>query len=231
MVKEFSYSYGNYYAKDRFVKMRFDIFKDLLMPYLEKNIKILDIGCYDGAMLEALKSITKDIDYTGVDADLIALTIASNRGAKIIHLNFETATLPFRDNSFDIVIMGEILEHLRNPAKLMEQTKAVLKPGGKILISLPNECTLYHRLKMLLGKGVDGTGFKAGYHLHFPTIQQNRDFVLTYFNIIKQEYWYHLGVGGVIEKLLSLIPKFMIEFFIHVCPSLFARGVIYLCEK
>lgn len=231
MQKEFCYSYGNYYNNDQFVRMRFDISFNLLSGFIRDGVRIIDIGCYDGAMLGVLKKTAKIIDYVGVDTDSLALKEASNKGAKVIKANFESETLPFEDGSFDIVIIAEVLEHLRDPAKLIEKAKAILKPTGKILISLPNECTLYHRLKMLLGKGIDGTGFSPGYHLHFPTIKQNRDFISAYFRIIKEEYWYHLGVGGLAEKVLHIMPRFVIKSLIHAWPSLFARGVIYLCER
>lgn len=231
MKEEFSYNYGDYYNSDRFVKQRFEISKKLLDPYINERAKILDIGCYDGAMLEVLKHGLRKIDYTGVDTDALALDIALKRGAKISRVNFETADLPFEDCSFDIIIMTEILEHLRNPLKLLEKAKNLLVPDGVILISLPNECTLYHRIKMLFGKGLDGMGFEPGYHLHFPTLRQNKELVSKYFKIIKEEYWYHLGVGGWLENALKIIPEQIVRFIVKLHPPLFARGVIYLSQN
>ena len=231
MKEEFSYNYGDYFNSDKFVKMRFDISKKLLEPYINGKAKILDIGCYDGAMLEVLKRGVGKIDYTGVDTDVLALDIALKRGAKISKVNFETADLPFDDDSFDVIIMAEILEHLRNPLKLMEKAKRLLKQNGVILVSLPNECTLYHRFKMLFGRGLDGMGFEPGYHLHFPTLKQDRELVTRYFKIIKEDYWYHLGVGGLLERILNMIPERIIKSIVKLQPALFSRGVIILCQK
>jgi len=231
MNKEFSYSYGDYYNEDKFARMRFDISSRLLSGFIEDGVKILDIGCYDGSMLEVLKKTAKIIDYMGVDTDSLALKEASAKGAKVVKVNFESEALPFEDSSFDIVIIAEVLEHLRDPAKLIDKAKGMLKATGKILISLPNECTLYHRIKMLLGIGIDGTAFAPGYHLHFPTLHQDREFVSGYFKIIKTEYWYHLGIGGFLEKILDIIPASVIKAFVKLWPNLFARGVIYLCQK
>lgn len=231
MDNEFQYNYGDCYKNDKFVRMRFEIVKNLLSPYLKNGINVLDIGCYDGSMLEVLKKDLRSINYTGLDADGTALEIALLRGAKTMKVNFENDDLPFKETSFDIIVMGEVLEHLRNPARLIKQAQGLLKDGGVIVISLPNECTIYHRLKMLLGKGLDGTGFEPGYHLHFPTLGQGRDFIGNYFKIVEQRYWYHLVVGGIFEKVLNFIPPGILKFIVKIMPSLFARGAIYLCQR
>ena len=103
--------------------------------------------------------------------------------------------------------------------------RRLLKENGVVLISLPNECTLYHRLKMLIGKGIDGTGFAPYYHLHFPTIKQNDEFIEKYFKIIEKRYWVHTGVGGQLELIFSLIPDGMWMKIVNLFPSLFARGL------
>jgi SAM-dependent methyltransferase len=231
MDKEFAYNYGDYYAQDKYSRMRFDISRELLTPYLKDGVSILDIGCYDAAMFLELKKAKKNIDYTGIDNDPMALKIAQQRGANIGSVNFEVSELPFPPESFDIVIVAELLEHLRDPAKLLQKAKEMLKPGGVILISLPNECNLYQRIKVLFGKGIDGTGFEPGYHLHFPTLGQNKDFVSQYFEIISKKYWYHLGVGGFLGKFLEFVPDKLMKFFMNMSPSLLARGIIFLCQK
>ncbi len=131
---------------------------------------------------------------------------------------------------FDVILAAEILEHLKDPEKLILQIKNLVKDNGVVLISLPNECTIYHRIKVLFGKGIDGTSFVPHYHLHFPTIRQNDEFVSKHFIVVKKRYWIHLGTGKL-EKLLSRIPlKFWLGLA-NMLPSLFARGVVYLCRS
>jgi SAM-dependent methyltransferase len=57
--------------------------------------------------------------------------------------------LPFDDDAFDTVICLEGLEHLLNPAKLIEEFCRIVKPGGRIIISLPNVQNLYSRFKFI----------------------------------------------------------------------------------
>lgn len=214
--------------EDKYARIRFDIVVNFIKPFLKKTSKILDIGCYTG---DLLKILTQGSDYYGVDNDESALRIARERGAKTFLVDFEIQKLPFENQKFDIIIATEILEHLKDPEKLIVQIKNLLAEHGAVIISLPNECTLYHRLNMLLGRGIDGTGFAPHYHLHFPTLRQNSEFVGKYFKIIKKKYWVHLG-RGKIEAILSVIPYKFWENITVFFPSLFARGVIFqLGEK
>ncbi|MFC1753747.1 class I SAM-dependent methyltransferase [Thermoproteota archaeon] len=231
MKNEFAYNYGDCYKDDKFVRMRYGIVSQMLSLFLSKDTKILDIGCYDGSMFEVLKKDFNGLEYIGVDADSTALDIARRRGVKTFNINLESGTLPFKKDSFDVIIVGEILEHLRDPSRTLKKTQEILKPEGVILVSLPNECTFYHRLKVMFGRGIDGTGFAPGYHLHFPTLKQNEEFIGEHFKIFAKRYWYHLGVGGVLEKVISIMPSGFWIGVTNLLPSLFARGAIYLCKK
>lgn len=215
------------YESDRYVRKRFGIYKSLLSPYLKEGVKILDIGCY---MADILKILPSGIDYYGVDSDEKALEIAKARGAKVARIDLESDQIPFQDK-FDIILLTELLEHLKDPEKIVIQVKRLLKENGVILISLPNECTIYHRLKVLFGKGIDGTGFAPHYHLHFPTLRQNSEFISKYFKIIERRYWFHLGIGGFLEKLLLIVPDAIWQALTNLFPSLLARGAIYLCRN
>lgn len=217
--------YGDVLA-DRYAKLRFEISLYLLSRYIKEEVTILDIGCYTA---DPLKFLPASVNYYGIDGDESALEIAKKRGASVIKLDLENEQIPLT-RKFDIILATELLEHLKDPEKLIKQIKSLLKEDGVVLISLPNECTFYHRFKVLIGKGIDGTGFAPHYHLHFPTIKQNNKFIESYFKIIKKCYWVHLG-SGKIEKILSKIPlKFWMQIA-NLRPSLFARGVIYLCRK
>lgn len=213
--------------RDKYARTRFEIHESLLSPFLKDGVKILDIGGYTA---DLLKLLPPSVDYYDIDNDEKALQIAKKRGAKAIKLDLENEQIPFRDQKFDIVIATELLEHLKDPEKLIQQIKCLLKENAVALISLPNECTLYHRLKVLFGRGINGTGFAPHYHLHFPTIKQNDEFIEEHFKIIKKRYWFHLGVGGVTEKFLSKIPDKIWMRLANLYPSLFARGVVYLCH-
>jgi 2-polyprenyl-3-methyl-5-hydroxy-6-metoxy-1,4-benzoquinol methylase len=211
---------------DKYAKARFMKIAALIAPYIKQNgdTRLLDIGCYTGDLLTV---VPKGVRYFGVDSDSQALKIAEGRGAETLNLDIEKDDIPPKVGQFDIIVASELLEHLKDPARLLLRIQKLIKPSGVILLSLPNECTIYHRLKMLFGKGIDGTAFAPHYHLHFPTIRQSNQFISGYFDIAKKIYWVHLG-GGLSEKVLSKISLKFWECLIRLFPSLFARGIIYL---
>jgi SAM-dependent methyltransferase len=60
--------------------------------------------------------------------------------------------IPLDDESVDIILAGEIIEHMLNPYRFIKECSRVLKVGGQIIISTPNICSIKNRIKVLLGK-------------------------------------------------------------------------------
>lgn len=220
--------YGNMYANDKYVRKRFEYYTQLLSPYLKEGISLLDVGCYTADLINLLP---KSVDYHGVDSDEEALKIAKNRGVNVFEVDLDQPALGFLKKKFDVIVVAELLEHLKDPERLITQISELLKDGGVILLSLPNECTMYHRIKVLFGRGIDGTGFAAYYHLHFPTIKQNDEFVSKHFRVLKRKFWIHVDIGGPLGRLFSMIPDAFWLILGNLWPTMFARGVIYLCQK
>lgn len=142
--------YGDMYQEDKYADLRLQTYAQLLSPYLHDGAKILDIGCYTARLLDFLPK-DKHIEYWGVDFDEKALEIAKQKGAKVQFAKFDTEPLLFQDQ-FDMIVAGEVLEHLINPSKILEQMQQLIKSDGVVLISLPNECTIYHRIMCLFGR-------------------------------------------------------------------------------
>lgn len=230
-MEDASLHYGNLYENDRYVRLRYAQYIKLLSPKIKGKVKILDIGCYNGSLTDLLP---KTVEYLGIDFDESALKIAESKGLKVIKFNLHNVELILKDK-FDIIVVAEVLEHLLNPGKLMEQVKNLLGNDGVVLISVPNENTLYHRLMSVLGFGIDLYPFQLYKHLHFSTIQQNIEFVSKHFKILKKEYYVNpSGKGSRFEKLgilFKLIPDFVWGKLAYLFPGCFARGIIILCAK
>lgn len=116
----------------------------ILKKINERPLKILDIGCADGYLLE---QIIKNIDINQIE--LFGMDISQNRIAlakkrlnnykNAISLNIENAErLSYSDNQFDIIISIETLEHLINPQKAINEIKRITKNEGKIIITVPS---------------------------------------------------------------------------------------------
>jgi 2-polyprenyl-3-methyl-5-hydroxy-6-metoxy-1,4-benzoquinol methylase len=124
------------------------------------NVKVLDVGCGEAYLRSHIK------DYVGID-------IAGNPD---IYFDLEQEVLPFGDNSFDVVICLDALEHIQSAHKILKEIFRVSK--SHVVISLPNEYTLYFRLRFLLGKPKKELGwFPRNQHKWFGSYNQAREFV------------------------------------------------------
>jgi SAM-dependent methyltransferase len=110
--------------------------------------RILDLGCRDGALTQAYLDGN---DVVGVDADREALAEAAKLGIETHWADLDQP-LEFADGSFDVVVAGELLEHLRDPLRLIAEIRRVLRPGGTFVASVPNAYRLKGRLLFLLGR-------------------------------------------------------------------------------
>jgi len=215
----------SHYEIDPINKRRFNLLISMLSSYLKAGTTVLDIGCGTAYLKTVLPP---NISYTGVDNNEEAIAYANARSAHIIKADIN-GIIPVEQN-YDIIILSAILEHLPEPEKLVKQVKDMLKAGGIVLINLPNEHTLWHRIKIMFGKGIDpNTLIGHGIHLHFPTIRQSIIFTSKHFEIIDKKFF--LSPGGQLEPILSKIPKRLLDFLANHWPSLFASEVIFLCQK
>jgi SAM-dependent methyltransferase len=110
--------------------------------------RVLDLGCRYGALTRAY---TDGNDVVGVDVDRDALAQAAKLGIETRWADIEQP-LEFPDASFDVVVAGELLEHLREPASVVAEIRRVLRPGGRFVGSLPNAFRLRNRLVFLVGR-------------------------------------------------------------------------------
>ena len=113
--------------------------------------RVLDLGCRDGALSQAY---LEGNDVVGVDADRDALAAAERLGIETHWADLDQP-LDFPDSSFDVVVAGELLEHLRDPAPLVAEIRRVLRPGGTFVASVPNAYRVKRRLLFLFGRSPD----------------------------------------------------------------------------
>jgi len=132
------------------IRVRRDEWNWLTMHLPEGKIKILDIGCGNGALLNALSSRIES--GVGVDESAKIVERARKRNSQISNLRFELIDgprLPFDDESFDVVTSLMSFRYL-DWDPLLSEIKRVTKPGGKLLIvdmvTVPVKTREYPRL-------------------------------------------------------------------------------------
>lgn len=139
---------GYYTAENNSHLLRYKFYKDRYLGEV-KGKKILEIGCGDGGVLQFLK---KDNEVQAVDISKNAMTLLKKKGIPGVLADISTEKLPFTDASFDIVIILEVLEHLKSPQYAIEEIQRVLKREGRCIISIPNPRTGHQLLYPCLFK-------------------------------------------------------------------------------
>jgi 2-polyprenyl-3-methyl-5-hydroxy-6-metoxy-1,4-benzoquinol methylase len=105
----------------------------------EEYNEIVDIGCGEGIMLEKLTRCFPHKNIVGLDSMAENVQICSKRGLQI-RLG-DVYFLDFPQDSVDLVILMEVIEHLDDPNKAIQEIYKILKPGGKLIIVFPNDTT------------------------------------------------------------------------------------------
>lgn len=121
----------------------------VILEFVGHDKKILDIGCYDGHISEAIKRA--DNDVYGLEGAGNAVEIARKRGIKTFKLNIESDEFPFSKEEFDVVVAAEIIEHIYDTDTFLEKINNVLKSQGFLVLTTPNLAALGRRLMLLCG--------------------------------------------------------------------------------
>ena len=122
-----------YTRKLRFDDMFSEQYKTLFKLNENANIKILEIGCGPGALAGALHRWYPNADITGLDRDSEFICFAKEHESGIVFIEGDVTSLPFRDNSFDVVISNTVSEHIE-PSKFYGEQIRVLKENGICLV-------------------------------------------------------------------------------------------------
>ena len=112
----------------------------ILLEYLElsDDADVLDCGCGLGFYLMAIRELRSNARLTGLDPDAGRLRFLEGLGLNAQAVVGDAHALPFEDESFDGVLMSEVLEHLRDDERGLREAFRVLRPGGVLAISVPH---------------------------------------------------------------------------------------------
>ena len=121
---------------------------ELISQLVPKGSRVLDLGCGNGALLAHLRD-TRQCNGYGIEIADDNVLACTQRGVNVIQLNLEEGLAIFEDQSFDVVLQLDTMQHLRHTERLLRETARVGRVG---VISFPNFAHWPNRLRVATGR-------------------------------------------------------------------------------
>jgi glycosyltransferase involved in cell wall biosynthesis len=149
--------------------------------------RVLDLGCSGGQFAEQARALGHRV--TGVDA--VEVDGVRTRVDEFIRADLNEG-IPERARigaGYDVVVAADVLEHLMHPEQLLREMRGALRPGGHVLVCVPNAVHWYPRLRFATGRfGYDRRGILDETHLRFFTRASfRRMLVRTGYDILAEQ--------------------------------------------
>ena len=133
---------------DKFTTIRIN----KMLTMLQYHNQVLDVGCWDGYIMQQILDRKKAQHVFGIDNSKPAIEMCHKKKLSAKLVKSVDRKLPFKNNQFDAVVAGEIIEHLYDVNTFLKEVYRILKPKGQLIITTPNLVSLGSRLTLLLGK-------------------------------------------------------------------------------
>lgn len=200
--------YENHHRENRV--SGFSIMKEersnLLRKLIGQNKNILDIGCRDGALT---KIFCENNKVVGVDIDEVALMkVKEDLGIEIIAMDLNDSWQKLKNNTFDVIFAGEVLEHLYYPEKIIKKVSEHLVDDGIFIGSVPNAFSLKNRIRYLFGKKKN-TPLEDPTHINHFSMNELDILLRNYFQEIE---FFPLGNKSKFDKFWPGMFSFSLFF-------------------
>ncbi len=182
-----------------FPRLKFDILLDALKQSEPK--RFLEVGCGAGKFLFSLADEFPAAHFTGIDISNSAILKAcqNNKRQNIQFLKADAQQMNFEEGYFDAIIVLDVLEHVNNPEKVIQDCYRFLKPGGVLHTFIPCEAqSIYWISEKIIGFH---TKERSVGHIQRFTRKQAKALIETKMSILDIKYSFHL-FGSIMDYIL-----------------------------
>lgn len=177
---------------------------NLIQENTDKPLNILEIGCGCGATMAKIKNYYPFATTYGIEIVDTAAQLANIFG-DVVCDDVENMTFSYKEEYFDYCIMGDVLEHLREPKFVLQRLKKYIKRGGKIILSMPN-MKHWSVIVPLLTKDIfpyANSGLLDTTHLKMYTCSEIQKLIIN--SGYELDYMSYTTAGTPTEKELQII--------------------------
>jgi SAM-dependent methyltransferase len=160
---------------------------DVIQAYRAQG-KLLDVGCSNGEFMYLAKQ--RGFEPCGVELNARTATIARDNGFPVVLGVLDDAHYP--DAFFDVIYLGDIIEHVKDPHSFISECARILKPGGLIVISTPNLDCLWSQMTLPLYSlfTIPWSSVTPPYHLH-QFSDSNLNILMGKHGFSPHELWFN----------------------------------------
>jgi 2-polyprenyl-3-methyl-5-hydroxy-6-metoxy-1,4-benzoquinol methylase len=193
-----------------------------LLTWVGMNKRVLELGCSTGYMSKYMTQ-KQNCSVVGIEMDPAAAKLAEKycREVYVRDLNERGPLAGLERKSFDVVLMGDVLEHVADSRGLLIQVRELLAANGKVVICLPNVLHWLTRIKMLAGRfDYEAAGTLDHTHLRFFTEKSAR-------RLIESAGYRITGFFPAFGGRMSGHARPLWQFLANTLPGLFAFQLLF----
>lgn len=202
----------------------------ILMRLIPPGSRVLELGCASG-YLSGYMEQALGCRVTGLEFDPAATAIAATRCSEVytVDLDAPDALATAASSApYDVLLAAAVLEHIKQPRRVLAEARGLLKPGGLVIVSLPNVAHWQIRLKLLAGSfDYEDYGIMDRTHLCLYTLKTGRELVESQGYTVEQI----LIAGSGLQNVLSgLSQRLSLSTPPLIFPGLFGYELIYVAR-
>ena len=197
---------------------------------------ILDVGCGEGFLAEQIQQMGNHVTGIDVLAEAKQQQFFDQYVMSDLDRGIDPETPALRGREFDKVLLLDVLEHLRQPEKLLQDCRIFLRPNGHLLVSLPNIANITVRLMLLFGRfNYTERGLLDKTHLRFFTRKTARKLLESNgYRVTEQKMTImplELALGLRPKNFLMLMVQRFLIFCTALMPGLFGYQIFLTAQK